>query len=508
MKRTALLPLVLLLIAPAAPGAARKTLMKRARQQAHAAVKSVGRELKSWMAAMRGHVGGIRKGIAQSADSVTDAGARGIEEIKDTMGTLGRQTRQQVHKGMTAVAREFVPVGERVTVRPETTVAETVESPIGEPAFLRRYDIELAWQINLAGRPIRRSMVMENQLVLEDAGADVYALSARNGIANWVFPLPAESQYDFAADEDAIIVIAKDTLYDLDLDVGLPRNRFVLPFPSSCRPAIHGDSVVLASADDRLYSLNRETRVREWSFLAADHILAGMVVRANTVYYAQVDGQVFAYPPGSRRPLWQYKADDAVLVTLAAEGDNLYFPARDLFVHALNRLGGFRVWKFPVRGQVTQPVWTTEETVYFAADGDGFYAVSREEGEMLWNVPGARWPVAVGQKNIYLEGPDQSLLAVSRDTGKQVWSVSAKPFTYFVRNTRTDYIYLVTDAGQVYAFYLRGDHLEEKKEEKPPLRPPVPGVEEPAARAPAPAGPADTEPQPAEKAEEDPFEDF
>ena len=61
--------------------------------------------------------------------------------------------------------------------------------------------------------------------------------------------------------------------------------------------------------------------------------------------------------------------------------------------------------------------------------------------------------------------------------------MSAKPFTHFVRNTETDHFYLVTDRGHVYAFYVRGDHLEVKKPPKPPREPG--DVEEPAVERPA-----------------------
>lgn len=499
MKRTASLSLVLLLAASVAFGAQRKTLLKRVRQQTGSAFHSIGREMKSWMATMRRQVTGLRRGITQGAKSITTAGRRSADQLKGTFGYLSQQTRRHLHSGMTLVAREFVPVGEEAAVRPVTTVAVAVQSPVAEPVFLRRYDIVLAWHITTGGRPVRRSHLLDENLLLEDTGNDIYALNPRNGIANWVFPLPAPSMYPYVADAEAIAVIVNDVLYELDRDVGLPRRRFVLPFPTAARPALRGKSIIIASADDRLRSLQRETRVRDWTYLVTDHIRAGIAVAANTVYYAQTDGKVFAYQPGRRKPLWEYKADDTILVTLVVEGNNLYFPAHDLFVHALNRFGGFRIWKFPVRGKVTQPVWVEQETIYFSADGDGFYAVDRDKGEMLWHVPGAKWPVAVGQKNIYLEGPNRTLLAVDRDTGKEVWRISAKPFTHFVRNTTTDHIYLVTERGQVYAFYLRGDHIEKKKIEKP-LGPPetTPPVEEPERAAPE-APPA----EPTPKAEEE-----
>jgi outer membrane protein assembly factor BamB len=500
MKRPPVFWLALLLAAATARGAEHATLLARVRQQTRAALRSVGDEVKSWMGAMHNHVAGVRRGVESGAASVRDAGRQSADEVKNVAGYLGRETTRNLHDGLTVVAREFVPVGERATIRPTTVTTAAVSSPVAEPVFLRRYDLQLAWRITTGGRPIRRSLLLDDNLLLEDVSNTIYALNAHNGITSWVFPLPAPSQYDYDTDDQVIAIIANDVLYELDRDVGLPRRRTVLPFATASQPTLRGKSIILSSADDRLYSLNREDRTREWSHLASDHVLAGIATQAGTVYYAQTDGKVYGYVPGSRKPLWEYKADDTILVALVVEGDNLLFPAHDLFVHSINRLGGFRTWKFPTRGRVTQPVWAEKETVYFSADGDGFYAVSREKGEQLWYLGGAKWPVAIGQKNIYLEGPDQSILCVDRATGKELWRVSAKPFVHFVRNTDTDHIYLVTDVGQVYAFYVRGDHVEKKVKEgpKPPVPPKPPGVEEPL-RIPPKAGPKVTPPKPAPK---------
>jgi outer membrane protein assembly factor BamB len=466
-QRIRVFPLALLLAAAAACGAERTTVLARVRQQAGAALSSLQSEMKSWVAAVRTQVTNLRTSVDQGAQGVTQAGRQSVTELSNTASLLGRQASQQVHSGLTFAARELVPVGEAGGAKPEAAVTAFVATPIAEPGFLRQNDIAVAWNTTTGGRPIRRSLLLDDNLLLENAANDLYALDPLNGIADWIFPLPGASMYDYDTDEKSIVVVVDDVLYELDRDVGLPRRRTILPFPSSAQPYILGDSLIFASAEDRIYSLNRETRVREWSYLATSHIAAGLAARVNTVYYAQTNGKVFAYQPGSRKPQWDYEADDAIVVSLVVDGDNLYFPADDLFVHALNRLGGFRVWKFPTRGKVTQPIWVTKDTVGFAANGDGFYLVDRTKGQQLLYVQGAGWPVAVGQKNLYLEGPDQTILCVNRTTGKEVWRVSAKPFTCFVRNTDTDHIYLVTDQGQVYSFYLRGDHIERKVKEGP-----------------------------------------
>ncbi|NQT53799.1 PQQ-binding-like beta-propeller repeat protein [bacterium] len=305
MKRSRVLPLVLLLAASVSTGATRTTVMHRVRQQSAAALRSIREEVKSWMAVMRRGATGTRKGIAGAGASITRGGRQAIDGVKGTAQYLGRETRRQVHDTMTLVAREFVPVGERATVRAESTAPMAVPSPISEPAFLRAHDIQLAWHITTAGRDIRQSLLMDDNLLLEDLGNDIYALDPRNGIANWVFPLPARSMYDLTEGDETIAVVANDVLYDLDRDVGLPRIRFVLPFPTASQPALYGDSVILGSADDRIYSLNRKDRTREWSYLATGHVFAGVAVKANTVYFGQTNGKVFAYQPGSRRPMWE-----------------------------------------------------------------------------------------------------------------------------------------------------------------------------------------------------------
>ena len=223
--------------------------------------------------------------------------------------------------------------------------------------------------------------------------------------------------------------------------------------------------------------------------------VTGQVVAMPTmVFYGDLNGNVCGFTPGQTRPDWTYKTDDAVRVSLTAAGGFLIFPADDCFVHCVSRFSGQLQWKYPVEGEVRRPVWAEGETVYFAADGDGLYAVTRIEGKLVWKCPGAGWPVAVGNENLYVLGGKNELWCVSRKSGKKLWSVSIEPFTYVAPNHTTDHIYLTSEFGDVYALYLRGDHIEKKKKAAAPPKPKTPEV--PSPRSPEPQAPAPATPTP------------
>ena len=85
---------------------------------------------------------------------------------------------------------------------------------------------------------------------------------------------------------------------------------------------------------------------------------------------------------------------------------------------------------------------------------------------------------------------DNEIWCIDKKTGEKLWAVSAEPFTYVARNTDTDYIYLCSSHGDIYALYVRGDHLETKKPAVVPAEPEepkTPEVERPAEPAAPPA---------------------
>ena len=477
--------LVLLLAATAALGAApRKTWVGRARDFSRQSLKAVGHEFQKVMDAMHHHAVSARQGTANSVTGLTRSGREGVESVKRSVSTWGRRTFASTRRTMGDFTHNIIPVGgEAEAAAPTAVVAREITSPAIDPLFLRRYDIVLAWRTSTGGRHIRRSMVLEDRVLIEDAAGELFSFDPRNGIAQWVFPLPKPSQTAYREDNDNIFVIASDTLFELDRRIGLPRQRIVFPFPVSSAPAFGDEVVVLASWDRRVYCMNREKRVKLWVFIPIHTVESSPVLAPTLTFVAETSGKLSAYSPADRRALWEYKADDAIRVDLVLTANHIIFPAEDLYVHCINRFGGFRSWKFPVRGFVREPVWATDERCYFSAENDALYAIDLFKGSLIWRVPKGGWPVAVGRANLYIQGPDDEIWAIDKKTGKKVWAVSAKPFTYVARNTDTDRIYLCSDRGDIYALYLRGDHLEKKKAAPPPKKPE--GVEKPDVEKPA-----------------------
>ena len=510
-RKTAAFFLALFLTASWGPAAEqRKTWVGHVRSYTGRTLASVRRQLKGWMATMRNNVASVKDGTAKGIESVHRAGRRSAASVKATTSRMWRRTYDATHDTMTSMARNFVPVGTKADARTPTVAARELASPIIEPLFLRRNDIVLAWKTSTGGRPVRRSRVLDDRFLVEDMGHELYSFDPRNGIAQWVYPLPNASQCAFGVDDNHVFVVANDTLFELDRRIGMPRRRLVFPFPVASDPAFDGDDVVVGGWDRRVYAINRKTRVKAWTYLPADTAEAGMALAPNVAYIADVSGKVIAYVPSRRRNEWEYKADDAIRVSLVMAGNDIIFPADDLFVHCVNRFGGHRGWKFPVRGSVRQQPWIDGDRCYFSAEGDAFYAIDADKGRLIWSVPHGGWPVAIGKENIYIQGPKHEIWCIDRKTGKKVWAVSAKPFTYIARNTDTDYIYLCSDAGDVYALYLRGDHIEKKapKPTTPEKKPQVPDVEKPTEkRRKAPKKAKAVETKPAAEPEEEPKEE-
>jgi outer membrane protein assembly factor BamB len=454
--------LVLWLAASVALAGERQTLIQQVRSFAGQAVQSIGQEIDKTVAAMRKGADSVAHDVPKGLSDLVEGGRKGIASGVDAAGVAWGAAVQQAHSAASTVTGEIAPVGTAPISKTPVAATRGIDSPILSPAFLRGRDILLAWNISTSGRPFRRSFVLDDRVLFEDQGNDLYSFDPRSGIVQWVYPLPGASQGIYRADPNIVYVVAQDTLYELDRTIGLPRRRIVFQFPVASAPTLQDDRVVIAGLDRRVYAIARETRVKEWTFVPPDIVESAPAAGPNMVYAGDVGGKLTAYSPPERRIQWTYKAADAIRVPLLMFDDDLFFPSEDLNVHSVNRFGGHLAWRFPVKGPVKQQPWIDGDRVYFSAENDALYAIDREKGDLIWRCPNGGWPVAVGRHNLYIQGPDQEVWCLDRDTGTRNWSVSAKPFTHFVRNSDTDHIYLCSDKGEIYALYLRGDHIEKK----------------------------------------------
>ena len=478
----------------------RKSWVQRARENTQRAFRAVGRQFRELMGDMHTSMKSLRNDAATATGKVVRSGRRGIDSFRHEVSTFSRRTFAGTHATLRGFTHDTLGVGEREAAATATIVARDITSDILSPVFLRRHDIVLAWRTSTGGRPIRKSYVLDDRVLFEDTAGEVYSFDPRNGIAQWVFPLPKPSQVGWRHDDGHVFITANDTFFEIDRRVGLPRRRIVFKFPVCSTPAVTDELVVVGSWDRHVYAIQRDNRVKAWTFIPVENAEAGVALDPSYAFVAEASGKLSAYSPRDRRATWEYKADDGIHIDLVTTTNHIIFPADDLAVHAVNRFGGFRSWKFPTRGLVTQPVWATDERCYFAADNDAFYAIDLYKGSLLWRVPKAGWPVAIGKENAYLEGPESSIVAVDQKTGEPRWAISAAPFTYIARNTETDHIYLCSDKGDIYALYIRGDHLLKLKPVLPKPeggKPGTPDVEKPTPK-PRPGGVTPT-PRPAPK---------
>jgi outer membrane protein assembly factor BamB len=495
---------IVLLLATMAVCEERRTLMQEVRYHMLRSAKAVGNEVGSWMKGARHGIRSAGRGVADGYNSVIEGGRRGMDDLRHTTVDLGRRAKASAKMIVDETVFQLAgPVGTESAAKVIVKAGGQVQSPILHPLFLKTYDIVLAWSLDTGGKPMRRSLILDRALVVEDTAKSIYSFRPDNGIVQWIYPIPAPSQCPLKANKRSIFVVAADMVFEIDRTVGRPRYKFEFPSPIGSPAAFNDTNVVAASWDRRIYSINRETRVREWTYLPTASVEAGVVLAPNMAYIPDVEGKLVAYSPPDRSTEWTYKAQDAIRVPITRAGHHLVFPADDLYLHCVNRFGGYRNWRFPLNGRVREPAWVTKERVYFSSEGDGFYAITRDKGEVIWRVPNGGWPVAVGNSAVYIEGPDAEIWSIDLKTGERLWRVSREPFAQVFRNTLTDRIHLCSARGELYTLYLRGDHLrkgEPKEKDIEPEPAKKPAAPEPGAATPRvtpditpPAGPAEGE---------------
>ena len=197
MKRTAPVLLILLFASSTTFGARRRRVIDTVRHHTGQALRSIREEVQSWLRAVNRHARGVRHSVGKGIASAKRAGRQTVSQVQRSIAVARRQATREVYKALTTVTREFVPAG----TRPEAAAAAVpaaVTSPILSPLFLRRHDIVLAWHVSANGRPFRRSMALEDRLLLEDTGHDVYSFDPFRGDPQWIYPLPAPNRGHFA----------------------------------------------------------------------------------------------------------------------------------------------------------------------------------------------------------------------------------------------------------------------------------------------------------------------
>lgn len=214
------------------------------------------------------------------------------------------------------------------------------------------------------------------------------------------------------------------------------------------------------------------------------------VLSENRIIWSTTDGQLYGADPKTGVPAFRFDATAPLSGTPYLVDQTMYFANTTGSIYAMTADRARPLWKSSVGLSVRKPVVVIGDTVLVSCETPTLYAFDSNDGHERWRVDGLGEFVSASEKHFYAINPGGALGVLDRTTGEPLRSWPAVGRLSPIRNTETDRLYFVSEAGLIQCFHEEG-------------------LDEPYSHlALAEAGPADAATDPAAEdtpVEEDPF---
>ena len=345
--------------------------------------------------------------------------------------------------------------------------------------------------------PVLSSKTVPNAvLYVQTTGGTLQALDAETGKTIWIRSLgkPGEPAFKPAANDQYVAAIRGSKLYLLDRSNGeliYHRNLDVNPIGATLSkthifvPALNGQVLGLPLPTE-------ESDFRgapPWVYQSGSRITAMPLVTDSTVSWGTRDGLLFAASLDGPRMLYRHIAGGAIYGAIGFVPPNqLIVSSADGIVSALEQQDGLLQWEFSAGEEIYQAPIAHRDRVYAVTQRDELLCLDTQDGSELWIAPRVSSVLSVGERQVYGRDPQRGLTAVDRKTGARRGTIPTLAYESSIRNTLTDRIYLLSDAGSLLC--LREIGVTDPVIQFPLPQPPSEGrksgaerADEPAARA-------------------------
>ncbi len=270
--------------------------------------------------------------------------------------------------------------------------------------------LQPAWQRRLGGGVMSHLDLKDSTLYASTMSGEVYALDSKEGKVKWR---------------------AKTGSY------------------CHSSPVVHGDLVLVGSADKMLHAFNRTNGQQVWSAKTKGPIYASAVVAQGNACIASGDGCVYGVDAKTGKWKWTHKLPDSQTAfsqsKAATDGDNIFVGAWDNHLYALDAKTGKLTWKAECCGDMTfhyspaigSPAYSAGK-VLVPANGNKLYCFDAKTGKQLWvfaspttDKIGYSSPKIAGNA-VYIGclGDAGEVRCIDLRTGKQTWVIKTGQTIY------------------------------------------------------------------------------
>ena len=425
----------------------------------------------------------IKELAGEIKESVSEEGAKLRENLKsvtttirDQINTLATAFKDQVAYGVQSLKSGVASVAGPRATRPTVRTAEVIpaerppiKSELLDDHFLQEQGIVKLWSTDVSALGARKVLLQDDVLYIEDNNNDISAIRLSDGRVKWIYPLRRPSDLELVGDKSRLYVFLAGTVLAIDRDEGGSLWWKNLRHVPTSPAFVTNNLLIMGTIGGVLVGVSKDDLTVSWRFKVDGEVISRPYYQEGILHAATQKGKIVACDPVHLNTLWTYPTSDKFSAPIVSDLSKIYVAGRDYVLYSFYRERGAVVWTGLTEGAIYDPPWVDRENIYVHAEADGLYAFDVKRGKLLWRLGSGIQPLAIGQKNVYvqLEGP--RVAAVERATGKIVWERDAMPFNFFIQNTRSNTMYLVSQDGQVVALQVRSDKptLTAPTEEKP-----------------------------------------
>lgn len=307
-------------------------------------------------------------------------------------------------------------------------------------------------------KPSRRTVIRAG------AGAAVLAagglgalklLSGSDGPRPWVFRTGDEVYSSPAVHRDTVYIASRDgNLYALDLATGARRWRHLADAPITSSPAVGHGAVYVGCDDGALYAVDTVDGTPRWTFRTGAVVHSSPAVAGGLVYVGSRDGHLYAVDARTGAQRWRFSGGDWFNSSPTVGDGTVYIGCRDHNVYAVDATSGQRRWSYLTESTVDSSALVSGGTVWIGSDDKSLYALDSVSGSWIWQFNADGGIVSsptVDRGAVYFGCDDGTLYAVDATSGRLRWRYTTGNSIRSSPTVDGEVVYVASRDRNVYA---------------------------------------------------------
>jgi len=286
----------------------------------------------------------------------------------------------------------------------------------------------IAPAVSTTRTPSRRTVIRAGAGAAVLAAGGLGALRLFSGPAGprpWVFETGDEVYSSPAVHHDTVYIASRDgNLYALDLTTGARRWRHPTGAPVTSSPAVAHGAVYVGGDDGALHAVDAVDGTRRWTVRTGAVVHSSPAVAGDAVYVGSRDANLYAVDAGTGALRWRFPGGDWFNSSPAVAGGTVYIGCRDHNVYAVDAATGQRRWSYLTESTVDCSALVAGGMVLVGSDDKSLYALDGASGSWIWQFDAHGGIVSsptLDRGAVYFGCDDGALYAIDATSGRLRW---------------------------------------------------------------------------------------